>query len=84
MRLHISKASAEEQVVALINEGYKIYEWIVQDYTEKSKLGNFDSNKDNQVYEERAQEWANRVIRTLNLIFPTELVLWKISSSILP
>lgn len=73
MRLRISKAAAEEELITLVNEGYRIYEWVVSDYTKKRNEGSFDSETDNAHYRTAYEEWGNKVIKTLNSIFPTEM-----------
>ena len=73
MRLKKSKVAAEEELTALVNEGYNILNWIKRHYHETRGQGTFDSSRDSQTYENVANEWGHKVVQTLNHIFPTEL-----------
>ena len=73
MRLKKSKNAAQEQLIALVNEGYKIHAWLRSDYVEKRRQGTFDPNSDHQKYKDIVNEWGARVVDALNTIFPTEL-----------
>src|SRR5437667_11965032 len=73
MRLKKSKAAANEDIVALLNEGYKLLHWMRSDYHEK-KTGNiFDSAKDNDLYAAEMNKWGQKVFDDLNSLFPTAL-----------
>ena len=73
MRLQKSKNAAEEELTALVNDGYSILSWLRSDYRDKRSSGTFDSSQDNQVYENRVNQWGSKVVLALNSIFPTEL-----------
>jgi len=73
MRLKKSRVAAEEELIPLINEGYRSLTWIETHYHEAQKQGTFDSDRDNQLYEHTVNEWGNKVVQALNSIFPTEL-----------
>jgi len=73
MRLKKSKNAAEEELVTLINEGYKIADFMNEDYHEKSIHNDFDSGKDNKIYRDMFNEWGNKVVSVLDSIFPTSL-----------
>jgi hypothetical protein len=73
MRLKKSKVAAEEELVSLINEGYRILTWVKTHYHEAQEQGTFDSDRDNQLYEDAVNEWGTKVVQALNSIFPTEL-----------
>lgn len=73
MRLKKSKVSAEEELVPFINEGYRILTWVKTHYHEAHEQGTFDSDRDNKLYEDAVNEWGDKVVQALNLIFPTEL-----------
>ena len=73
MRLNISKAAANEEIIALLNEGYKLLSRMRSDYREKKTGNTFDSAKDNGLYAAEMNKWGQKVFDGLNSIFPTEL-----------
>jgi hypothetical protein len=73
MRLKKSKNAAEEQLIALTNEGYRILSWLQSDYREKRNQKTFNAETDHKRYEEPVNEWGDKVIDALNTIFPTEM-----------
>ena len=73
MRLKVTVASANENLIALINRGYAVLYAIEQDYIEKKNTKNYNEDIDNPRYEERINQWGDDVINGLTSIFPTEL-----------
>jgi hypothetical protein len=73
MRLKKSRVAAEEELIPLLNEGYQILTWIKTHYHEAQEQDSFDSERDNQLYEDTVNEWGIKVVEALNSIFPTEL-----------
>jgi len=73
MRLKKSKAAANEEIIALLNEGYKLLNWMRSDYRGKKAANTFDSVKDNDLYAAEMNQWGQKVFDGLNSIFPTEL-----------
>jgi hypothetical protein len=73
MRLKVSATSANEQLVALVNDGYVILQWLREDHAARRQANAFDDTKDNAPYESRAEEWAGTVVDALRSIFPTDL-----------
>ncbi len=73
MRLKKSKTAAEEELTALVNDGFSVLNWIREDYAEKRKNAVFDTKEDNNLYKNKVDEWGDKVIVALNGIFPTEL-----------
>lgn len=73
MRLKKSKVAAEEDLVPFINEAYRILTWVKTHYHEAQEQGTFDSDRDNQLYEDAVNEWGAKVVQALNSIFPSEL-----------
>ena len=72
MRLKISVASANEQLIVQINRGYETVSAIRQDYNAKKGATTYDTARDNNVFEEELYHWANDAAETLDSIFPTD------------
>src|SRR5688572_27195788 len=73
MRLQKSRVSAEEELVAHINAGYQLLNYLKASYYSKRRAGSFDPNKDNLLYQNSIAEWSAIVAQSLSTIFPTEL-----------
>jgi hypothetical protein len=73
VRLKMSSAAANDELIELINQGYAILHWMRQDHDSKRLAGAFDDSKDNELYAEHANLWHANVVERLNAIFPTEL-----------
>ena len=69
----VSRASAEEQLVALLNEGYQLRQNLWSDYDGRRKAEVFDAVSDIQRYYGQVDEWGNQVNKTLQEVFPTAL-----------
>jgi hypothetical protein len=73
MRLLKSKSSAEEELLILVNEGHKIYQWLHDDYRDKRNSGEYKPEIDNPVYKDRINQWGKAVVQALKSVFPLEL-----------
>lgn len=73
MRLKVSKSSAEERIVQLINKGYQLLNFLKGDYQQKLTQKSFSAETDNPHYEKLINEWAWTSASELNSIFPTPL-----------
>ncbi|MHC9544608.1 MAG: hypothetical protein AB9903_34255 [Vulcanimicrobiota bacterium] len=73
MRLKKQKNTAEEELIALENEGYEILEYIKQDYYLKRSCKKYDPNRDNALYRDLIKQWENKVAQNLLAVFPTRL-----------
>ena len=73
MRLKVTVALANENLIALINHGYAVLDSINQDYTEKKDTKSYNEDIDNPKYEEQMNQWGDEVVNGLTSIFPTEL-----------
>ncbi len=73
MRLKISRAEAEERLLPLLNAGYELRESLWSDYVSLRKAGTVDFKEACNGYHGLADNWANKVIRELNMIFPSAL-----------
>jgi hypothetical protein len=66
MRLKKSLVSSEEQLVASLNDGYKLLDEIYAEYSANKKI---DSDR----CKEKINEWGTKVLVCLDSTFPTEL-----------
>ena len=73
MRLKVTVALANENLIALINRGYAVLDTIEQDYAKKKNAKSYNEDIDNSKYQEQINQWGNEVINGLASIFPTEL-----------
>jgi hypothetical protein len=73
MRLRKSLAASNEELISLINKGYRVLQWMKQNHAMKKAANQFDDGKDNQPYQEAGDQWATEVVNALNSILPTEL-----------
>ena len=73
MRLRITRNAAEEKLILLLNEGYKLKDRISQDYTQKIHAGTFAEDHDIPQYRAAVQSWVANVQAGLQAIFPTSL-----------
>lgn len=73
MRLKVSRSSAEEMLVAHINEGYELRRKLWQDYTSRRDAGMFTSDEDLPRLNTLVDGWANNVLQSLGSVFPTPL-----------
>lgn len=73
MRLRVSAASAKERLIRLVNEGYATFQDVQEDFQAKRTAHTFDDNSDSNEYAKRRDDWANRVLKELAAIFPTQL-----------
>ncbi|MFC2006041.1 hypothetical protein ACFLVG_03680 [Chloroflexota bacterium] len=73
MRLKVSVALANENLIALINRGYAVLDTIKQDYANKKETKSYNGDIDNPKYEYQINQWGDEVVNGLTSIFPTEL-----------
>ncbi len=73
MRLKVTVALANENLIALINRGYAVLDAIEQDYAKKKNAKSYNENIDNSKYQEQINQWGDEVSNGLTSIFPTEL-----------
>ena len=73
MRLKVPTASANEQLVALVNREYSVIETVRQDYTALKRSNTYAEDTDKARYEGLVNDWAGTVVQVLDREFPTEL-----------
>ena len=73
MRLRIHIATANEELVALVNEGYDVLSAVHADYQSRKEKGNYDDSKDVGGLLVPVNDWASKVVASLGRIFPTQL-----------
>ncbi len=73
MRLKIHVAAANEELIALVNEGYEAIAAMQAAYKLKKEEGTYDDFKDVSELGAPVDAWANKVVTSLERIFPTQL-----------
>lgn len=73
MRLRVSRPSAEETLIARLNEGYELRQNLWTDYNQRRTAGTFDASTDIARYHQMADDWVNCIYGDLIDIFPTHL-----------
>lgn len=73
MRLRIHIATANEELVALVNEGYDAISAMQADYQRRKEKGTYNDSKDVDELVAPVNTWANKVVESLGRIFPTQL-----------
>jgi len=73
MRLRIHYAAANDELVSLINEGYKSINQIQNVYKRRKSSGSYDDKKDVPEIAQPIEKWAEKVSSALERIFPTPL-----------
>jgi len=73
MRLKVHIATANEELIALINEGYDVVAAVQAGYQTRKEKGAFDDAKDVDDLIAPVNAWANKVVQSLEHIFPTPL-----------
>lgn len=73
MRLRIHAATANEELVALINEGYDALSAMEASYHRRKEEGTYDDSRDVEEIATPIKQWASRAVEALGRIFPTEL-----------
>lgn len=73
MRLRMHIATANEELVALVNEGYAAISAVQADYQSRKEKGTYDDSKDVDDLVAPVNAWANKVVESLGRIFPTQL-----------
>src|SRR5262245_14853539 len=73
MRLRMHAASADEELVALINEGYEAISAVQVEYQKRKDAGTYDDAKHVDELVAPMNAWAEKVVQSLGRIFPTQL-----------
>lgn len=73
MRLRTHIATANEELIALVNEGYDALSAMQADYQHRKELGTYDDARDVDVLVVPMENWASRACGALTRIFPTQL-----------
>jgi hypothetical protein len=73
MRLKVHIATANEELLALVNEGYEALSEIDANYKQKKEAGTYDDTKDSTILAAPINTWAAKVVEALGRIFPTQL-----------
>lgn len=73
MRLRIHIAMADEELVALVNEGYDAISAMQAAYQERKASGAYNDSKDVDELIAPVKTWADKVVESLGRIFPTQL-----------
>ncbi len=73
MRLRVHIATANDELVTLVNDGYDALSAIQADYHRRKNEGNYDDAKDVEDLAAPIEVWGERVIEALGRIFPTQL-----------
>jgi hypothetical protein len=73
MRLRIHAATANDELVALVNEGYDALSAIQSEYRRKKDQDSYDDLNDVDDVVTSINRWADQVVEALGRIFPTQL-----------
>jgi hypothetical protein len=73
MRLRVHIATANEELVALINEGYDAISAVQADYRSRKEKGTYNDSKDVDDLVAPVNAWVDKVVESLGRIFPTQL-----------
>lgn len=73
MRLRLHFQLANEELISLVNEGYERINSVQADYRNRKSNGTYDENRGLGDLFACVDIWANKVVETLNRIFPTPL-----------
>src|SRR5213075_2178067 len=75
MRLRVHTATANEELVALINEGYEAIAAMQASHSQRKQEGTYDDDNRAHLLEvtEPVDAWSNNVMGALGRIFPTQL-----------
>lgn len=73
MRLRVHVATANEELVSLVNEGYDALSSMQADYKRRKDSGTYDDAKDAKEIGSPIDAWANKVVEAFGRIFPTQL-----------
>jgi len=73
MRLRTHFASANEELVALVNEGYDAISAMQSAYQTMKSNGTYDDLKNADELTAQVEVWAQKVVGALGRIFPTQL-----------
>jgi hypothetical protein len=73
MRLRVHAAAANDELVALVNQGYEVISVAQADYAARKAAGTFDDSKHVTEVVAPINAWTDRVVAALAGIFPTML-----------
>ncbi len=73
MRLRIHIATANEELIALVNEGYDALSGMQANYQNRKEEGTYDDTRDVDELLAPVNSWADKVVESLRQIFPTQL-----------
>lgn len=73
MRLRISSSLANEELIALINDGYDSISKAQEDYKSRKDQGIYNDKKDVDEIAKPVEDWVAKVESALKKIFPTPL-----------
>lgn len=73
MRLRIHIATANEELIALVNEGYDALSGMQANYQSKKEQGTYNDANDVDELLFPVNNWADKVVESLGRIFPTQL-----------
>jgi hypothetical protein len=73
MRLRVHAATANEELVALVNEGYDARTAVQDEYQRRKKDGTYDDSKHVDEIVAPIVIWASKVVEALGRIFPSQL-----------
>ena len=73
MRLRMHIATANEHLIALVNEGYDALSAMETNYRRRKEEGTYDDANDVDELMTPVNRWANKVVESLAQIFPTPL-----------
>ena len=73
MRLKINFSAANDELVELINTGFKLISEAEADYSAKKKADTYDDKTDVEKIGKPIQKWGDNVSEKLEEIFPTPL-----------
>ena len=73
MRLRIHIATANEELVSLVNEGYDALSALQAGYRSRKEKGTYDDSRDVDDLVAPVDAWASKVVESLVRIFPTQL-----------
>jgi len=73
MRLRIHTATANDELVALVNEGYDAISAMQSAYQARKNNGTYDDSRDVDELVAPVNAWADKVVGALGRTFPTQL-----------
>lgn len=84
MRLRVHVATANEELVVLINEGYEIFSDVQAMYNKRKAENTYNDSTDADELVSPLQVWADKVEESLIQIFPTKLEAYLFNDPVIP